>query len=88
MGGIDHDVVQHARGSPQRHVIGPFDAGVCVAKHLAVPLGDKDDDVRIIKLRPEKRAVSLRGSRRRRQEALRVEVVVRTDEECAEFADG
>ena len=88
MGGIDHDVMQHACRPAQRHVIIPLDSRVRIADHLAVALGDKDDDVRLVELRPEKRAISVLGLRRRSDEAVRVEVVVRTDEECAEPADG
>jgi hypothetical protein len=64
-----------------------LDARVGVAKHLAVPVGDKDDDVRVIQLRPEKRAVCVLGPRRSRNETLRVEVVVQSDEESAEPAN-
>jgi len=88
MAWIDHDVVHDTRRSSQRHVVVPLDARVAVAHHVAVPLGDKDDDVRFIELTSEVRSVSLRGIGRRRQEAQWIEVVVRADEECAEFADG
>jgi hypothetical protein len=57
MGWIDDDVVHHTRRPAQRHVIGAFNARVRIANHLAVPLGDKDDDVRFLELRAEKRAV-------------------------------
>ena len=86
--GIDHDVVQHAGWSPQRHVVVPLNARVGIAEHFAVPIGDKDDDVRVTELRPEKRAVRFLGPRRRRNEALRIEVVMKTDKESAESADG
>jgi hypothetical protein len=88
MGGIDDDVVQHARRSAQRHIIVSLDTRVGIAKHLTVPLGDQDDDVRLIELRPKEPSVLVRGPRRWREEALWVEVVVRADEECAESADG
>src|SRR5438045_2500627 len=61
MGGIDHDVVQHSRRPAQRHVIDALDASVGVSDHLAVSLGHEDDDVRLIELRAEKRAVPLLG---------------------------
>src|SRR5215203_806797 len=88
MGGIDHDVMQHAGRPAQRHVIVPLDSRVRIAHHLAVALGGKDDDVRLLELRPEKRAVSVLRPRRRGDEAVRVEVVVRTDEERAEPPNG
>src|SRR5438552_10708677 len=87
MGGIDNDVVQRSRRTAQRHVIVAFHARVAVANHLAVSLGDKDDDVRLSELCSEKRAVRTLGPGRCRHEALRVEVVVSTDEECAESAN-
>jgi hypothetical protein len=88
IGRIDDNVVQDARWSAQRHVVVPLDSRVGVSNHGTVALGGKDDDVRLIELRPEKPAVSLGGLRRWRQEALRVEVVVLTDQKCAELAEG
>jgi hypothetical protein len=44
--------------------------------------------VRLIELRSEKRAVRLLRPGRCRQEALRIEVLVRTDKERTEPADG
>src|SRR5439155_21603038 len=61
MGGIDNDVVQRTRRSAQRHVVGAFHSRVGIADHLAVPLSDKDDDVRLIDLCPEKRTVGTPG---------------------------
>ena len=55
---------------------------------MRAALGDKNDDVRFIELGAEKRGVAVLGLRRRGDEAVRVEVVVRTDEERAEPADG
>ena len=88
MAGIDHDIVQHARRSPQRHVVVSLNARVGIAEHFAVPIGDKDDDVRIIELASEIRPVSVFGLGRCRQEAKWIEVVVRADEERAELPDG
>src|SRR5205807_4095701 len=96
-------VVQHAGRSTQRHVVVPFDARIAVAEHLAdwelqiprfarndrdVALRDEDDDVGIVELCCEERSVSLRGPRRSGNEALRIEVVVRLDEQRAESPDG
>jgi hypothetical protein len=75
-------------GPRSGHVVVPFHARVGIANRFAVLVGGKDDDVRVIELRPEKRAVEVLGPRRCSYETSRVEVVVRADEERAESANG
>ena len=87
MGGIDNDVVQDPRGPTQRHVVVSLDARIGVAEHVAESDGDEDDDIRVRELCAEERRVPLLGLRTGRDEALWVEVVVRADEQCAEFPD-
>lgn len=81
---IDDDVVQHAGRTAKRHPVVSFDASVGVAEDLAVPLRNEDDDIGRIKLRPEIRCIPLLRPRRRGDEALRIEVVMETDDHCAE----
>jgi len=85
---IDHDVVQHARGPAQRHEIVPLDPSVRVAEHFAVHLGDEHDDVRLLELCSDERAVSLLGLWGGGDEALGVKIVVQPNEARAESADG
>src|SRR5262249_56065750 len=59
MGRVDHNVVEDPRRPAQRHVLGPLDAGIGVAEHLAGPPCDEQDDARLTDLPPDKGSVSV-----------------------------
>src|SRR3954466_9491366 len=84
---VDDDVVEDSSGSAQGHVIPAFDSRVGVSDYLTFLLGHEDNDASLGKLASEERSVASRSLRRRRDEALRVEVVMRLDKESAEPAN-
>src|SRR3954465_9731021 len=84
---VDDDVVEDSSGSAQGHVIPAFDSRVGVSDYLTFLLGHEDNDAWLGKLAFEERSVASRGLRRRGDEALRVEVVMRLDKESAEPAN-
>jgi len=85
---INDDVIQHARRPSQRHVVAPLDTRIRVPEHSPAPLGNEHDNARLFELRPEKRRVATLGLWCGRDEALRIEIVVRSHEQRTESADG
>jgi len=65
-----------------------FDACVRVAEYVAGALRDENDDVRLLELRPDEPRVTVLRFWCRRDEALRIEIVVHTHEQRAKSTDG
>jgi hypothetical protein len=85
--GIDDDVVQHAGGPAQRHIVVRLHRNIGVTDYSAAVLGHKNGGIRRVELRGKKLRVAVPGSRRRREESTGIELVVRRDEQRSEPAE-
>jgi hypothetical protein len=83
-GGINHNIVEHARWPAQRHVVSPFERCIGIAEHFPFAMRDEDGYSRILELRPEVGGIPLFGPRGGRDETRRIELVVGADQERAQ----
>jgi hypothetical protein len=80
---VNDEVVQDARRPAERQVIVPLDRGVRVADHVRMGLGDEDGRVRLFEFCTQEGRIVRWSPVVRGQEAPRVKVVMRLDQERA-----
>ena len=85
--GIDDEVVQHAGGPAQRHIVVRLHRKIGVTDYSAGVLGHKNGGIRRVELRGKKLRVAVLGSPRRREKPTGIELMVRRDEERSEPAE-
>jgi hypothetical protein len=84
---VNDEVVQDARPPAERYIVVALDRGVRVANHVRMGLGDEDGRLRVFEFCIQEGCIVRCGSVSRGQEALRIEVLMRLDQERAEPAE-